>query len=292
MVTLTRQPDALALAHVVVYAKNERRRQAIVRALEADGHSCRTAGTPAQLRRLLDHQRFDAGALIVRDQEESDELGPALERIRLPTHTIVIGAASALPHLRRRRGDTLRFGSGHLTAGEITKLTSASIRQGTWDEVPVECEENSHSETLELETIIESAATAVYAQAKRKQQRFTTVVAASDGRVVGSRSALRGIFRRLLGTVVELAPIGAAIAINATDENGEWQISIGAHNGGAPRPSLARTSAELEGEHDALKAISQDIRDQGGILWVELAGPAALSLCFTLPLPAEALQHA
>ena len=76
------------------------------------------------------------------------------------------------------------------------------------------------------------------------------------------------------------------------NENGEWQISISAQHDGATRPSLAATSADLIEEHDALQAASQDIRDQGGILWVELAGPAALSVCFTLPLPAEALQHA
>jgi hypothetical protein len=248
------------------------------------------------LRRLLEHQRFDAGALVVRDQDEADDLGPAFDRVRLPTHTIVIGSASALPHLKRRRGDTLRFGSSHLTAGEISKLAGASIRQGTWDEFAGEADDSPHHETLELEEIIENAATAVYKQAKRKQQRFTTVVSASDGHVLGSRAALRGIFRRLLGTVVDLGPIGAAITIKASDEHGEWQISVGARNGTA-RPTLAATSAELIEEHDTLKAISQDIRDQGGILWVELAGPAAISLCLTLPLPAEAgapageLQH-
>lgn len=292
MVTLTRREDAWTSGHIVVYAKNERRRRAIVRALEAGSHSCRMAGTPAQLRRLLDHQRFDAGILVVRDRNEAEELAPPLDHVRLPTHTIVIGSARALPHLRRRRGDTLRITPSNLTAGEIAKLAEASLSQGTWDEISTEGNGGSPREALELEEIIESAATAVYAQAKRKRQRFTTVVSASEGHVLGNRSVLRRVFSRLLAAVVELAPVGAAITTSANDESGEWQISIGAHNGGATRSSLATTAAELDQEHDVLQAVSQDIRDQGGILWVELAGPTALSVCFTLPLPAEALQHA
>ncbi len=292
MVTATRVQTTSPIGHIATYAAGDRRRQAIGRALDAAGHSYREAGTPQELRRNLDYQRFDVGVWVVREDSEAEAIGDVLAEVKLPLHSIVVGAASALPHMKRRRGGTLRLVPSTAPAGDIARLAGASISQGGWDEPAAQEEPASDRELVELEDIIEHAATAVYAQAKRKRQSFRTFVSAEEGHVLGSRSKLRKIFTSLLKVVVDLAPVGTSIATNAIEQAGEWQISIGAANGSAVRRPLATTASDLTDEREALKAVSEEIRDQGGIMWVELAGPAALSICFTLPIPVEALQHA
>ncbi|MCI0890724.1 MAG: hypothetical protein J4O04_07940 [Chloroflexi bacterium] len=291
MVTLGNGQDASPKGHIAIYASNDRRGSAIARAVEAAGHSSQKANTPADVRRLLDHQRFDVGTWVVRDDVEASDLGEALEGTKLPMHTVVVGSASTLPQIKRRRGGSLRLVSSNLTAAEIAKVAGASIGQGTWEE-PVTDDDANHREPVVLESIIESAASAVYKRAKRKQQRFSTVVSSASGQILGRRTQLSRIFTALLRIVVDIAPVGASIATTANENASEWQITVAASHGDAARRPIATTASELQDEEEALQAVSQEIRDQGGILWVDLAGPEALSLCFTLPLPAEALQHA
>ena len=292
MVARTRMDEPGTQGHIAVYAKDARRRQALARTLSAAGHSHHEAATPDELHRLLDHQQFDVAALIVRDSEEAEALAAALDDVQLPLHTILVGSASALPlTLKRRRGSTFRFVPGQLTAREITHLVDSSISAGTWDEASTDNGHGSHLERVELEEIIERAAATVYSEAKRKRQRFNTVVSGAHGYVLGNPAKLRHIFSALLRLFVSLAPTGVTVSIDA-HANDKWVIDVKASDGKARRRPVADIAAELREERAALTAVAREIREQGGMLWVELAGPAALALCLTLPLPAEALESA
>lgn len=293
MVATTRMVEPETQGHIAVHVKDARRRQALARTLSGAGHSHHEAATPDELHRLLDHQQFDVAVLIVRDSEEAEALSSALDGVQLPLHTILVGSASALPlTLKRRRGSTFRYVPGQLTAREITHLVDSSISAGTWDEAATDNGCGSHLEQVDLEEIIERAAAAVYGEAKRKRQSFNTVVSGAHGYVLGNTTKLRHMFSALLRLIVLLAPTGVAISINAHAANDKWVIDIKASDGKASRRPVADIAAELREERGALTAVAREIRQQGGMLWVELAGPAALALCLTLPLPAEALESA
>lgn len=286
MVTEPRLRPAATQGHVGVYAGDARRRHALARSLDAAGHSHREASTPAELHRLLDAQRFDVATLIVRNPQEAAEIAAALDSVRLPMHTILLGSADALPlSTKRRRGGTVRYVPGHPPAGDVARLVDTSISAGAWDES--HDGDTSNVEHIELEEIIESAAATVYRDAKRKRQRFQITVLGPDGHVIGRRVKLRRMFGRLLGLVISLAPAGASITIKARAASDEWLIAIGATPPQGVRRRAADSAEELGEDTAALKAASQDVRDQGGVLWVELAGPAAPALHLTLPLPAE-----
>ena len=292
MVARTRMDEPGTQGHIAVYAKDARRRQALARTLSAADHSHHEAATPDELHRLLDHQQFDVAALIVRDSEEAEALAAALDDVQLPLHTILVGSASALPlTLKRRRGSTFRFVPGQLTAREIIHLVDSSISAGMWDEAATDNGNGSHLEQVELEEIIERAAAAVYSEAKRKRQRFNTVVSGTHGYVLGNPTKLRHIFSVLLRLFVSLAPTGVTVSIDAHG-NDKWVIDIRTSDGKASRRPVADIAAELREERAALTAVAREVRRQGGMLWVELAGPAAPALCLTLPLPAEAFESA
>ncbi|MCH8920963.1 MAG: hypothetical protein IIA23_09740 [Chloroflexi bacterium] len=212
--------------------------------------------------------------------------------MQLPLHTILVGSASALPlTLKRRRGSTFRYVPGQLTAREITHLVDSSISAGMWDEAATDNGNGSHLEQVDLEEIIERAAAAVYGEAKRKRQSFNTVVSGAHGYVLGNTDKLRHMFSALLRLLVSLAPVGAVVSIDAHG-NDKWVIDIKTSDNKASRRPVADIAAELQEERAALTAVAREVREQGGLLWVELAGPAAPALCLTLPLPAEALESA
>ncbi len=293
MVARTRMDEPGTQGHIVVYAKDAKRRQALARTLSAAGHSHHEAATPSELHRLLDHQQFDVAALIVRNSEEAEALAAALDGMQLPLHTILVGSDSGLPlTLKRRRGSTFRFVPGQLTAREITHLVDSSISAGTWDEATTDNGYGSHLEQVELEEIIEHAAAAVYSEAKRKRQRFNTVVSGDFGYVLGNPAKLRHMFSALLRLIVSLAPVGSVVSIEAHAANDRWVTDIKTSDDKASQRPVADIAAELREEPAALTAVAREVRGQGGMLWVELAGPAALALCLTLPLPAEALESA
>ncbi len=290
MVTLSSGQDASPKGHIAIYASNDRRGSAIARAAEAAGHSCQKADTPKAVRRLLDHQRFDLGLWVLRDDAEAADLGAALAGTKLPIHTVVVGSATALPHIGRRRGGSLRLISSNLTSAEITKVAGVSIGQGTWEEPDVD-DDSNHREPIVLESIIETAASANYARARRKEQRFSTVVSSASGHVFGTRRQLRRIFTKLIRVVVDLAPVGATIATIAHEDATEWQIYVTASNGDADHRPIEITAGELSDEEEAIREVSREVRDQGGILWIDLAGSEAMSVCFTLAIPEERRQE-
>ena len=289
----TRTDEAVTQGSVAVYAQDSRRRLALARSLSGAGHSQRSVATPQELHRLLTLQQFDLIAMIVQSDEEGAALDAALHDVRLPLHTILLGSSNGLAlTMKRRRGGTFRFVPGRLTAAEITRLVDASISAGTWDESLGDNCGGSEAEQVELEDVIERAASAVYGRAKRKRQRFSISVSGSHSRVLGRGVKLRQIFTALLRLIAAAAPVDAIVSVNARAERGEWEIDVSATTNGKTRRPVADMAAELTEERDELKAVSREVREQGGMLWVELAGPAAPALCLTLPLPAEALEGA
>lgn len=291
MVGRARQYAPSTQGHVGIYAKDARRRHALARSLDASGHSHREASTPAELHRLLKQQQFDVATLIVRDAQDAAEIAAALEGTKLPFHTILLGSASGLPlALKRRPGATFRFVPGRLRSRDITRLVDASISAGTWDEATADNGQCPHLEPLELEEIIERAAATISSEAKHKHQRFNVVVSGADGRVLGIRAKLRGMFSALLRLVVSLAPASSSVQIDAQAASEEWLITVrAAQSSGAGRPTTADIASDLSDRREAITAVSRDVREQGGLLWVEVAGPSALAFCLTLPRSPEAL---
>ncbi len=245
--------EAVTQGSVAVYAKDSRRRLALARSLSGAGHSESSVATPQELHRLLTHQRFDLVAMIVQSHEEVEAIGAALHGVQLPLHTILLGNASGLPlTMKRRRGGTFRFVPGRLTVAEITHLVDASISAGTWDEAPGENGGGSEAEKVELEEVIERAASAVYGKAKRKRQRFSVSISGSHRYVLGGGVKLRHMFTALLRLIASAAPVDAIVSVNASAERGEWKIGVSATTSGAGRWPVEDVAAAMAEERDEL----------------------------------------
>jgi hypothetical protein len=211
--------------------------------------------------------------------------------VKLPVHSIMLGSASALPTtLRPRQSGTFRYVPGPLKARELSRLVDASISAGTWEESAADNGAGDQLEEVDIEETIESAAAGLYRQASRKRQRFNTVVTGPSTHVLGDPTRLRQTFAVLLRLTVSLAPLGAAIAVEAQAGSEEWVIKIRASTSGRGRRGPGQMAEGLREETKTISAASRDIQEQGGMFWVELLGPAAFALCLTLPLPAEAKQ--
>lgn len=274
--------------HIAIYARDARWRRAVAKELAQSGHSFSAAASPEELHRLLLMQRFDVLALSVRSEEDAREIAQALDGVRLPHHGILVGNASALPLLvGPRRGGTFRYVPGPLTGRELSRLVDASISAGTWDDGAAEHNTCAQIEEVDLEEVIESAASTVYAQAKRRRQRFSTVVEGPVERALGDPAKIRRVFVALLRLVVTLAPRGAHVSVEARAGKDDWTIRFRASGGQRGADGIALADS-LHEETRTLTAVSRDVQSQGGLLWAELMGPAALALCLTLPLPLEA----
>lgn len=287
MVTTSSGSRTLTQGHIALYAQDARWRRAMAKSLGKAGHSHQEAASPSEIRRVLDSQRFDVLALKVRDEEDARAVADALEGVTMPLHSIVVGSASALPlTLRARRGGTFRYVPGRITARELSRLVDLSISAGTWEEGATENGTGAQIEEVDMEEAIESAASAVYGQARRKRQRFTTVVEGPVAGVLADRAKLRHALVTVLRLMVTLAPRGALVSVDARASDDEWLIRVRASSEGGPQREPAQIAQSLREETEALSAASRDVQSQNGMLWVELAGPAALAVCLTLPLPA------
>lgn len=279
---------ALAQGHIAVYARDGRWRRSMAKSLGEAGHSYQQAANAAEMRRLLLSQRFDVLALKFRDEPDARDVAQALEDVPLPPHGILVGNASALPLMvGPRHGGTFRYVPGRLTAQELGRLVEASITAGTWEEGIAENGSTAQIEEVDMEEVIESAASAVYALAKRRRLRFSTVVEGPAERAFADPVRLRRILITLLRLVVTLAPRGAHISAEARASEEDWTIRIGASAGDGRARSFAQLADALREETQGLTAVSRDVQHQGGLLWVELMGPVALALCLTLPFSLE-----
>ena len=287
MLAARRAAEPSTQGHVIICGRSARWRQAVAKSLAGAGHSHAQAANPDELRRQLASQRFDVLALKVRDEADAEAFVEAMDGVRLPYHGILIGSASALPLIAAPRNNgALRYVPGRVTAQGLSRLVEASISAGTWYDEPADTNGCAPADEALLEDIIERAASAVYAQARRRRQRFTTVVEGPVLHVAVNATKLRRTLVTLLKLVLTLAPRGALVAVEARAGKDEWLVRICAEaaSGDGRRRQLADA---LHDETRSLAAVSADVQGLGGMLWVELLGPATLAVCLTLPLPPE-----
>ena len=288
MVTSQREREATAQGHVAIYARDARWRRSVAKALTESGHSRHEAASPEEMRRLLLSQRFDVLALNVSNEEDARAVAQALEGVRLPHHGILVGHQSALPLVvGAGRGGTFRYVPGRLSGRQLSRLVDASISAGTPDDGGVEPSNGTQIEEVDLEEAIESAAAVVYAQAKRRRQRFSSVVEGPVECALGDRTKIRRVFVALLRLVVTLAPRGAHVSVEARAGKDDWTIRFRA-SGGQRRASGSALADSLSDETKTLTTLGRDVQAQGGMLWAELTARTALAFCLTLPLPPEA----
>jgi signal transduction histidine kinase len=236
---------------------------------------------------LLERQRFDVLALKVRDEDDARDIADALGEVRLPPHGILVGGAGVrLLTLNTRAEGIWRFVPRPLPAEEVSRLVDVSISSGIYESAH-DNGNGSAIEEVDMEETIEAAASAVYALAKRRRQRFSTVVDADGQRMRTDPGRLRRALVALLRLVVTLAPRSAHVAVEARAGKDEWTVRIAASPARAGARAFVHLADHLGDETHALNAVSRDVHLLGGLLWVELMGPSALALCLTLPLPPE-----
>ena len=268
---------------MLLYSRDARWRRSMAKGLEEAGHSHRQAATPGEARELLTRQRFDVVTLKVDDDNDARELARAFQRVTLPAHGILVGSSSALTLLPPLdRAADFRYVPGHLPPHELGRLVDASISAGATDDGGAENAAAPQIEEVDLEEAIENAAAAVYPRARRKRQRFSTVVEGPTTNALANPARLRRTLVTLLELVVESAPRGAVVSAEARAGRDEWVVRIGASGVRADNP--ARLSESLRNNTRALTAASRDVRLQGGLLWMELSRAAAVGACLTLPL--------
>ncbi len=281
----------ITLGHVAVYARDTRWRRSLTRHLDGAGHSHRAAPTPADIRRLLIAQRFDVMALRIRDNREASEVAQALRGLTLPPHGIFVGGPSAqLLSIKPAGRGTLRYVPASMQASEVSRLVDASVSAGFGDDGKSDHGAAAHIEEVDVEELIESSAAQVYPQARRKQQRFSSVVEGPIALTLANPTRIRRAVVSLLRLSVALAPRGALVGVEARGTHEEWALRIHASASKGSRRGAAQLAESLREETKTLSAVSRDVRPQGGLVWAELLGPDDLALCLTLP-PAVAEEQ-
>lgn len=293
MATRRHAYDAMTQGHVAVYAQDGRWRRAVARSLGEAGHSFAQAASPAEIQQTLAAQRYDVLAMKIRDEQDAREVAGALAGVRLPLHTILVGSASALPLTgQRRRGGTFRYVPGPVTAHELSRLVDLSISAGGWDEGATENGDYPQLEHVELEETIERAAATVYRLASKKRQRFRSEVVGPGTHAYADPAKLRHALTTLLRLIVAVAPYRALISVEAQAGGDEWLIRINASNGRSSPRRTKHVADALREEMKTLSAVSRALKEQGGMLWVELLTSAAPAFSLTLPLPPESVSLA
>ena len=285
MSTANRNAGAETQGHVIFYGRNARWRQSVAKSLRAAGHSHSATSDPDELRRHLLSQRYDLMALNVRDESDAAQIALALRDAPLPPHSILTGSASGLALIQQygQRG-TLRYSPGTLPADELRRLVDASLNSGMSPEASPENGASSSIEEVDLEEMIDNAAAQVYARAKRKRQRFNTVVEGPGTEALADPEKLQRTLVSVLDLVIGHAPRGALISVRARASADDWTIRIGATAANGAAGGLARLTEALRLETRVLRTAYRDISRQGGLLWVEVSRKAALGVCLALPL--------
>lgn len=284
----SRALGSVTQGHVALYAHDARWRRSMIRSLKEAGHSYAEAASPAEIRKLLLSQSFDVLTLKIRNEADARDIAQALDGVTVPLHGILVGNPSAVPlTLQARRRGTFRYVPGPLPAKELSRLIDVSISAGAWEENTAENGNDAHIQEVDLEEIIENAAAMVYSRAKRKRQRFATVVEGPSHRALADPVRLRRTLTTLLRLIIGIAPHGALVSVEARASRDEWTVQLRASRGKKGVDSAELLAETLQEETKTLTAVSRDVRLQGGMFWVELLGPSALALCLTLALPAD-----
>lgn len=278
---------------VMLYARDARWRRSAKRCLEKAGHSCDDAGDADDLAERLRRRRYDVLALRVGDEDEARSISDQLQELPWPTHTILLGCASALPlAFHRRPGGTFRYSPGSLPADELGRLVDITIRSGAWDDAECQGSGGLTVEEVDVQELIDSVASVVYEEANRKRQRFRSTIAAPTTLMFADRTKLRKALTSILRLVVRLAPNRSLISVDVAGD-GEWVIRVSATNGRTPASWPAFVVDELLRDASVLTTTSKSLLDQGGMLWVDLMGAGAVAISMRLPGgPERSLQAA
>ena len=148
-------------------------------------------------------------------------------------------------------------------------------------------------EALDLEGIVEEAASVVYTEALRKQQRLIIDIDEEAVAVRADPRLLRRLLVRLLAHAVRATPHHGTVKVSASRPNGS--CLIGVSDGGLPidedpavvfRPFAKVHSEALRGDAapgPALALAKQLVETQGGCIWVERPAEGGNTFCFSIP---------
>ena len=148
-------------------------------------------------------------------------------------------------------------------------------------------------EALDLEDIVEEAASVVYTDAERKQQRLIIDIDEESVAVRADPRLLRRLLIRLLAHAVQATPPHGTVRVSASRPNDS--CLIGVSDGGLPidedpavvfRPFAKFHSEALRGDAapgPALALAKQLVETQGGSIWVERPAEGGNTFCFSIP---------
>jgi two-component system cell cycle sensor histidine kinase PleC len=148
-------------------------------------------------------------------------------------------------------------------------------------------------ETVDLEDIVEEAASVVYTEAERKQQRLIIDIDEEAAAVRADPRLLRRLLVRLLAHAVRATPAHGTVRVSASRPNDS--CLVGVSDGGLPvdedpavvfRPFAKFHSEALRGDAapgPALALAKQLVETQGGTIWVERPAKGGNTFCFSIP---------
>ena len=148
-------------------------------------------------------------------------------------------------------------------------------------------------ETVDLEGIVEEAASVIYTEALRKQQRLIIDIDEEAVAVRADPRLLRRLLVRLLAHAVQATPAHGTVRVSASRPNDSYLIGVS--DGGLTidedpaavfRPFVRFHSEALRGDAapgPALALAKQLVETQGGSIWVERPAEGGNTFCFSIP---------
>ena len=177
-------------------------------------------------------------------------------------------------HARMKRLSTV--------VGDLADLVAAGS-----EERPLQVED------VDLEDIVEEAASAVYTEALRKQQRLIIDIGEEAMVVRADPRLLRRLLVRLLAHAVRATPVHGAVRVSASRPKDSYLVGVS--DGGLPidedlsnvfRPFAKFHSQALQGDAapgPALALAKQLVETHGGTIWMEQPEEGGNTFCFSIP---------
>ena len=154
-------------------------------------------------------------------------------------------------------------------------------------------EQQLQVEAVNLEDVVEEAASAVYTEALRKQQRLIIDIGEEAMVVRADPRLLRRLLIQLLAHAVRATPAHGPVRVSASRPKGS--CLVGVSDGGLPiededlpnlfRPFAQFHSAALRGDAapgPALALAKQLVGAHGGSIWVERPAEGGNTFCFSI----------
>lgn len=149
-------------------------------------------------------------------------------------------------------------------------------------------------EEVDLEEVVEEAASTVYAEALRKQQRLIIDIGEEAMVVRTDSRLLRRLLIQLLAHAVRATPAHGTVTVSASRANGS--CSVGVSDGGLPiededlanvfSPFAKFRSEALRGDAapgPSLALAKRLVEAHGGSIWVERPAEGGNTFCFSIP---------